>query len=140
MKNLSAEQLAQLANELRQETIDAVAKTGGHLGAGLGVVELTVALHYLFDTPTDRLIWDVGHQAYPHKILTGRRGQIRTLRQPGGLSGFTQRVESEYDPFGAAHSSTSISAGLGMAVARDLRGADNRVVCVIGDGAMSAGM
>src|SRR6188768_3480548 len=132
--------LVQLAAELRQETIDAVSVTGGHLGAGLGVVELTVALHYLFDTPCDRLIWDVSHQAYPHKILTGRRGQIRTLRQPGGLSGFTRRVESEYDPFGAAHSSTSISAGLGMAVARDLTGGDNRVICVIGDGAMSAGM
>src|SRR5450631_3718288 len=140
MKNLSAEQLAQLANELRQETIDAVAKTGGHLGAGLGVVELTVALHYLFDTPTDRLIWDVSHQAYPHKILTGRRDRIRTLRQGGGLSGFTKRAESEYDPFGAAHASTSISAGLGMAAARDLKGERNNVICVIGDGAMSAGM
>ena len=122
MKNLSAEQLAQLADELRTETIDAVAKTGGHLGAGLGVVELTVALHAVFDTPTDKLIWDVGHQAYPHKILTGRRDRIRTLRQAGGLSGFTKRAESEYDPFGAAHSSTSISAALGMAVARDLAG------------------
>ena len=140
MKNLSAEQLRQLADELRQETVDAVAKTGGHLGAGLGVVELTVALHYLFDTPTDRLIWDVGHQAYPHKILTGRRDRIRTLRQGGGLSGFTKRAESEYDPFGAAHSSTSISAGLGMAVARDLAGKKHNVICVIGDGAMSAGM
>jgi 1-deoxy-D-xylulose-5-phosphate synthase len=140
MKNLSAEQLAQLARELRQETIDAVAKTGGHLGAGLGVVELTVALHHVFDTPSDKLIWDVGHQSYPHKILTGRRDRIRTLRQGGGLSGFTKRVESEYDPFGAAHSSTSISAGLGMAVARDLKGEKNNVVCVIGDGAMSAGM
>ena len=132
--------LVQLAAELRQETIDAVSVTGGHLGAGLGVVELTVALHYLFDTPRDRLIWDVSHQAYPHKILTERRDRIRTLRQPGGLSGFTRRVESEYDPFGAAHSSTSISAGLGMAVARDLTGGNNRVICVIGDGAMSAGM
>src|SRR5580704_13006389 len=140
MKYLSAEQLAQLASELRQETIDAVAKTGGHLGAGLGVVELTVALHNVFDTPTDKLIWDVGHQAYPHKILTGRRDRIRTLRQGGGLSGFTTRAESEYDAFGAAHSSTSISAGLGMAVARDLKGESNNVVCVIGDGAMSAGM
>ena len=140
MKNLSAEQLAQLARELRQETINAVAKTGGHLGAGLGVVELTVALHHVFDTPSDKLIWDVGHQSYPHKILTGRRDRIRTLRQGGGLSGFTKRVESEYDPFGAAHSSTSISAGLGMAVARDLKGEKNNVVCVIGDGAMSAGM
>ncbi len=120
--------------------IDAVSVTGGHLGAGLGVVELTVALHYVFDTPTDRLIWDVGHQSYPHKILTGRRGRIRTLRQGGGLSGFTRRVESEYDPFGAAHSSTSISAALGMAVARDLSGGDYNVVAVIGDGAMSAGM
>ena len=120
LKNLSAEQLRQLADELRRETIDAVSVTGGHLGAGLGVVELTVALHYVFDTPDDRLIWDVGHQAYPHKILTGRRDRIRTLRQGGGLSGFTKRAESEYDPFGAAHSSTSISAGLGMAVARDL--------------------
>jgi 1-deoxy-D-xylulose-5-phosphate synthase len=132
--------LVRLAAELRQETIDAVSVTGGHLGAGLGVVELTVALHYLFDTPRDRLIWDVSHQAYPHKILTERRDRIRTLRQPGGLSGFTRRVESEYDPFGAAHSSTSISAGLGMAVARDLTGGKNRVICVIGDGAMSAGM
>ena len=140
MKNLSAEQLRQLADELRTETIDAVASTGGHLGAGLGVVELTVALHYVFDTPADRLIWDVGHQAYPHKILTGRRDRIRTLRQGGGLSGFTKRAESEYDPFGAAHSSTSISAGLGMAVARDLAGKKNNVIAVIGDGAMSAGM
>src|SRR5450755_1539993 len=141
LKNLSAEQLRELADELRYETISAVAATGGHLGAGLGVVELTVALHYVFDTPTDRLIWDVGHQAYPHKILTGRRDRIRTLRQGGGLSGFTKRAESEYDPFGAAHSSTSISAGLGMAVARDLKGDDNRnVIAVIGDGAMSAGM
>ncbi len=140
MKNLSAVQLKQLAAELRAETIDAVAKTGGHLGAGLGVVELTVALHHVFDTPHDRLIWDVGHQAYPHKILTGRRDRIRTLRQGGGLSGFTKRAESEYDPFGAAHSSTSISAGLGMAVARDLAGRHNHVIAVIGDGAMSAGM
>src|SRR3974390_299247 len=140
MKKLSTEQLKQLGDELRYETIDAVANTGGHLGAGLGVVELTVALHYVFDTPTDRLIWDVGHQSYPHKILTGRRDRIRTLRQGGGLSGFTKRTESEYDPFGAAHSSTSISAGLGMAVARDLRGAHNHVVAVIGDGAMRAGM
>ena len=140
LKNLSPEQLRQLADELRHETIDAVARTGGHLGAGLGVVELTVALHYVFDTPADRLIWDVGHQAYPHKILTGRRDRIRTLRQGGGLSGFTKRAESEYDPFGAAHSSTSISAGLGMAVARDLDGRTNNVIAVIGDGAMSAGM
>ncbi len=140
LKNLSTEQLKQLAGELRDETIDAVAKTGGHLGAGLGVVELTVALHYVFDTPADKLIWDVGHQAYPHKILTGRRDRIRTLRQGGGLSGFTKRAESEYDPFGAAHSSTSISAALGMAVARDLDGKKHNVVAVIGDGAMSAGM
>jgi 1-deoxy-D-xylulose-5-phosphate synthase len=140
LRALTPEQLPQLVNELRQETINAVAKTGGHLGAGLGVVELTVALHYVFDTPADRLIWDVGHQAYPHKILTGRRDRIRTLRQGGGLSGFTKRAESEYDPFGAAHSSTSISAGLGMAVARDLAGKTNNVVSVIGDGAMSAGM
>jgi 1-deoxy-D-xylulose-5-phosphate synthase len=145
LRNFSAEQLRQLAGELRAETVDAVSVTGGHLGASLGVVELTVGLHAVFDTPRDRLIWDVGHQAYPHKILTGRRDRIRTLRQGGGLSGFTRRAESEYDPFGAAHSSTSISAGLGMAVARDLRvargeGSDNHVVCVIGDGAMSAGM
>jgi 1-deoxy-D-xylulose-5-phosphate synthase len=140
LKNLSPEQLRQLADELRHEMIDAVARTGGHLGAGLGVVELTVALHYVFDTPADRLIWDVGHQAYPHKILTGRRDRIRTLRQGGGLSGFTKRAESEYDPFGAAHSSTSISAALGMAVARDLQGKTNNVIAVIGDGAMSAGM
>jgi 1-deoxy-D-xylulose-5-phosphate synthase len=140
LKNLSPEQLRQLADELRHETIDAVARTGGHLGAGLGVVELTVALHYVFDTPADRLIWDVGHQAYPHKILTGRRDRIRTLRQGGGLSGFTKRAESEYDPFGAAHSSTSISAALGMAVARDFQGKNNNVIAVIGDGAMSAGM
>ena len=140
LRRLEPGQLPQLANELRAETIDAVAKTGGHLGAGLGVVELTVALHHVFDTPRDRLIWDVGHQSYPHKILTGRRDGIRTLRQGGGLSGFTKRAESEYDPFGAAHSSTSISAGLGMAVARDLAGEKHNVVCVIGDGAMSAGM
>jgi 1-deoxy-D-xylulose-5-phosphate synthase len=151
LRNFSHEQLRQLADELRAETIDAVSVTGGHLGSGLGVVELTVALHAVFDTPRDRLIWDVGHQAYPHKILTGRRDRIRTLRQGGGLSGFTRRSESEYDPFGAAHSSTSISAGLGMAVARDLKNArakaegtgeqdDRNVICVIGDGAMSAGM
>jgi 1-deoxy-D-xylulose-5-phosphate synthase len=141
LRNFSAEQLKQLAEELRAETIHAVSQTGGHLGASLGVVELTVAVHAVFDTPTDRLIWDVGHQAYPHKILTGRRDRIRTLRQGGGLSGFTKRSESEYDPFGAAHSSTSISAGLGMAVARDLKGKDDRhVIAVIGDGAMSAGM
>lgn len=140
LRHLAEEQLPQLAAELRAETIDAVSITGGHLGAGLGVVELTVALHYVFNTPADRLIWDVGHQCYPHKILTHRRDRIRTLRQGGGLSGFTKRSESEYDPFGAAHSSTSISAGLGMAVARDLQGGDNHVVAVIGDGAMSAGM
>ena len=140
LRRLDQSQLRQLADELRQETIDAVSITGGHLGAGLGVVELTVALHYLFDTPRDRIIWDVGHQAYPHKILTGRRDRIRTLRMGGGLSGFTKRAESEYDPFGAAHSSTSISAGLGMAVARDLDGRDNNVIAVIGDGAMTAGM
>ena len=140
LRQLEPSQLRQVADELRQETIDAVAVTGGHLGAGLGVIELTVALHYVFDTPSDRLIWDVGHQAYPHKILTNRRDRIRTLRTGGGLSGFTKRAESEYDPFGAAHSSTSISAGLGMAVARDLQGKQNNVVAVIGDGAMSAGM
>ena len=134
------EQLGQVADELRQETIDAVSVTGGHFGAGLGVVELTTAIHYIFDTPRDRLIWDVGHQAYPHKILTGRRDRIRTLRTGGGLSGFTKRSESDYDPFGAAHSSTSISAALGMAVARDLSGGKNNVIAVIGDGAMSAGM
>jgi len=140
MRDFTPAQLKQLAEELREETISAVSITGGHLGAGLGVVELTVALHHIFDTPRDRLIWDVSHQSYPHKILTGRRDRIRTLRQGGGLSGFTRRVESEYDPFGAAHSSTSISAGLGMAVARDLSGDDNNVIAVIGDGSMSAGM
>ncbi len=140
MRGLSMAELRQLADELRHETIDAVSVTGGHLGASLGVIELTVALHHVFETPRDRLIWDVGHQSYPHKILTGRRDRIRTLRQGNGLSGFTCRAESKYDPFGAAHSSTSISAGLGMAVARDLMGRDNNVVCVIGDGAMSAGM
>ena len=140
LRRLPESDLAQVADELRRELVDAVSVTGGHLGAGLGVVELTVALHYVFETPRDRLIWDVGHQAYPHKILTGRRGRIRSLRQGGGLSGFTRRVESEYDPFGAAHSSTSISSGLGMAVARDLKGEKNQVIAVIGDGAMSAGM
>jgi 1-deoxy-D-xylulose-5-phosphate synthase len=140
LRHLSDRQLRQVADELRAETISAVSATGGHLGAGLGVVELTVALHHVFDTPRDRLIWDVGHQAYPHKILTSRRDKIRTLRQGGGLSGFTKRAESEYDCFGAAHSSTSISAGLGMAVARDLSGLSHNVVAVIGDGAMSAGM
>jgi 1-deoxy-D-xylulose-5-phosphate synthase len=140
LRRLEPSQLRQVADELRRETIDAVAVTGGHLGAGLGVIELTVALHYVFNTPTDRLVWDVGHQAYPHKILTDRRDRIRTLRQGGGLSGFTKRAESEYDPFGAAHSSTSISASLGMAVARDLQNKQNDVIAVIGDGAMSAGM
>ena len=140
LRRLQPDQLQQVADELRSETVNTVAVTGGHLGASLGVIELTVALHYVFDTPRDKLIWDVGHQAYPHKILTGRRDRIRTLRQGGGLSGFTKRVESEYDCFGAAHSSTSISAGLGMAVARDLAGEDHNVICVIGDGAISAGM
>jgi 1-deoxy-D-xylulose-5-phosphate synthase len=140
LRRLEPKQLRQVADELRQEMIDAVAVTGGHLGAGLGVIELTVALHYIFDTPSDRLVWDVGHQAYPHKILTERRERIRTLRQGGGLSGFTKRAESQYDPFGAAHSSTSVSASLGMAVARDLQNKQNNVVAVIGDGAMSAGM
>jgi len=140
LRQLPKDQLSQLAEELRHATVDAVSVTGGHLGAGLGVVELTVALHYVYDTPADRIIWDVGHQAYPHKILTGRRDRITTLRQGDGLSGFTKRSESEFDPFGAAHSSTSISAGFGMAVARDLAGGDNHVIAVIGDGAMSAGM
>ncbi len=140
LRKLKPEQLRQFADELRLETIDTVSVTGGHFGAGLGVVELTTALHYVFNTPDDRIIWDVGHQAYPHKILTGRRDRIRTLRTGGGLSGFTKRAESEYDPFGAAHSSTSISAGLGMAVARDLTGKKNNVIAVIGDGSMSAGM
>lgn len=140
LRALAPDQLRQVADELRSEVVDAVSVTGGHLGAGLGVVELTVAIHYVFNTPADRLIWDVGHQCYPHKVLTGRRDRIRTLRQGGGLSGFTKRSESEYDPFGAAHSSTSISAGLGMAVARDLAQDDNNVIAVIGDGAMSAGM
>src|SRR3569623_2576678 len=140
LRRLRPEQLRQVADELRAETISAVSQTGGHLGAGLGVVELTTAVHYVFDTPNDVLIWDVGHQAYPHKILTGRRDRIRTLRQAGGLSGFTRRSESEYDPFGTAHASTSISAGLGMAVARDLDGENRNVIAVIGAGAMSAGM
>jgi 1-deoxy-D-xylulose-5-phosphate synthase len=140
LRRLPEGDLRQLADELRTELIDAVSITGGHFGAGLGVVELTVVLHYVFDTPHDRLIWDVGHQAYPHKILTGRRGRIRSIRQGGGLSGFTKRSESEYDPFGAAHSSTSISAALGMAVARDFRAERRNVIAVIGDGAMSAGM
>src|ERR1700712_3162556 len=140
LRKLKIEQVQQVADELRQETIDAVSVTGGHFGAGLGVVELTTAIHYIFDTPRDRLIWDVGHQAYPHKILTGRRDRIRTLRTGGGLSGFTKRTESDYDPFGAAHSSTSISSALGMAVARDLSGGKNNAIAVIGDGAMTAGM
>ena len=140
LRKLPDSELGQLANELRQELIDVVSRTGGHLGAGLGVVELTVALHYIFDTPTDLLVWDVGHQSYPHKILTGRRDRIGTIRQPNGLYGFTKRTESEYDPFGAAHSSTSISAALGMAAARDLDNKNHNVIAVIGDGAMSAGM
>lgn len=140
LRKVDEKDLPQVADELRSEMIDAVSQTGGHLGAGLGVVELTTAIHYVFNTPDDRLIWDVGHQCYPHKILTGRRDRIRTLRQKDGLSGFTKRAESEYDPFGAAHSSTSISAGLGMAVGRELKEADNNVIAVIGDGSMSAGM
>ena len=140
LRKLKKENLKQVAKELREELIDAVSVTGGHLGAGLGVVELTIALHYVFDTPRDKIVWDVGHQAYPHKIITGRRNKIRTLRKGGGLSGFTKRSESEYDPFGAAHSSTSISSTLGMAVANSLSKNSNKVVAVIGDGAMSAGM
>ena len=140
LKKLKREELGQLVKELRNELIDVVSITGGHLGAGLGVVELTVALHYVFNTPKDKLVWDVGHQAYPHKIITGRRNRIRTLRKGKGLSGFTKRSESEYDPFGAAHSSTSISSTLGMAVANSLSNNSNHVIAVIGDGAMSAGM
>src|SRR5690348_7876216 len=140
LRKLDESQLPQFADELRRELVDAVSVTGGHLGAGLGVVELTIALHYVFDTPNDRLIWDVGHQAYPHKIVTGRRDRIRTLRQGGGLSGFTRRSESEYDPFGAAHSSTSISAALGFAIANKLADAPGKAIAVIGDGALSAGM
>src|ERR1700712_5178004 len=146
LRKLDDRDMPKLARELRDEMIDAVSRTGGHLGAGLGVVELTIAIHKVFNTPEDRLIFDVGHQCYPHKILTGRRDRIRTLRQEGGLSGFTRRAESEYDPFGAAHSSTSISAGLGMAVATDLQreldpsAPERHVIAVIGDGAMSAGM
>ena len=140
IKKLSVDKLQELSNEVREEMISAVSETGGHLGAGLGVVELTVALHYIFDTPNDKLIWDVGHQTYPHKILTGRKEKIRTLRQADGLSGFTKRSESEYDPFGAAHSSTSISSSLGIAVANKLNNKSNNVIAVIGDGAMSAGM
>ncbi|MDL2341013.1 MAG: 1-deoxy-D-xylulose-5-phosphate synthase N-terminal domain-containing protein, partial [Pseudomonadota bacterium] len=140
LRALDKEQLPAFADELRAEMISAVSQSGGHLGSGLGVVELTVAVHYVFDTPSDKLIWDVGHQAYPHKIVTGRRDRIRTLRQGGGLSGFTRRAESEYDPFGAAHSSTSISAALGFAMANKLAGDPGRAIAVIGDGAMSAGM
>jgi 1-deoxy-D-xylulose-5-phosphate synthase len=140
IKKLSTGELQELSNEVRQEMINAVSETGGHLGAGLGVVELTVALHYIFDTPNDKLVWDVGHQTYPHKILTGRKDKIKTLRQGGGLSGFTKRSESEYDPFGAAHSSTSISSAFGMAVANELSKKSNNVIAVIGDGAISAGM
>ena len=140
LRGLGLPQLRQVADELRAETIDVVSVTGGHLGSALGVIELTTAIHHVYDTPEDIVIWDVGHQAYPHKILTGRRDRIRTLRQGGGLSGFTKRVESQYDPFGAAHAATSISAALGFAAARDLKGGTNRVVAVIGDGSMSAGM
>ncbi|GEQ98062.1 hypothetical protein JCM17844_16990 [Iodidimonas gelatinilytica] len=140
MRDMKPTQLKQLADELRAEMISAVSSTGGHFGSGLGVVELTVAIHYVFNTPDDKLIWDVGHQCYPHKILTGRRDRIRTLRQGGGLSGFTKRTESEYDPFGAAHSSTSISAAIGMAMANKFAGKPDKAIAVIGDGAMSAGM
>src|SRR3990167_149403 len=140
LRKLERTQLRQLADELRTEMIDAVGSTGGHLGSGLGVVELTVAIHYVFNTPEDRLVWDVGHQCYPHKILTGRRDRIRTLRQGGGLSGFTKRSESDFDPFGAAHSSTSISAALGFAIANKMQDRPGRGIAVIGDGAMSAGM
>ncbi|MDI1296042.1 MAG: 1-deoxy-D-xylulose-5-phosphate synthase N-terminal domain-containing protein, partial [bacterium] len=140
LRALKPEQLRQLADELRQEVIAAVGVTGGHLGSGLGVVELTTAIHYVFDTPNDKLVWDVGHQCYPHKILTGRRDRIRTLRMGGGLSGFTKRSESEYDPFGAAHSSTSISAALGFAIANKMQDQPGKGIAVIGDGAMSAGM
>ena len=140
LKQLTIEELKILSKELRKELIDVVSVTGGHLGAGLGVVELTVALHYIFDTPNDKLIWDVGHQTYPHKILTGRKDKIRTIRQGKGLSGFTKRTESEYDPFGAAHSSTSISSALGIATAYKLSNNSNNVVAIIGDGAISAGM
>ena len=140
LRKFKKDQLKQISDELRNELIDVVSETGGHLGAGLGVVELTVALHYVFNTPKDKLVWDVGHQCYPHKIITGRKNKIRTLRQGRGLSGFTKRLESEYDPFGAAHSSTSISSTLGMAVAKKLSNDSNNVIAVIGDGAMSAGM
>ena len=140
LRKLKKEQLNQVSDELRNELINVVSETGGHLGAGLGVVELTIAIHYVFNTPKDKLVWDVGHQCYPHKIITGRKNSIRTLRKKDGLSGFTKRSESEYDPFGAAHSSTSISSTLGMAVAKRLSNDNNNVVAVIGDGAMSAGM
>jgi len=140
LRKLEREDLKELSKELREELVNVVSTTGGHLGAGLGVVELTIALHYVFDTPKDKLVWDVGHQSYPHKIITGRKDNIRTLRKGGGLSGFTKRSESEYDPFGAAHSSTSISSTLGMAVAKSLSNNSNHVIAVIGDGAMSAGM
>jgi len=140
LRKLTENNLQELSNEVRTEMIKAVSETGGHLGAGLGVVELTVALHYIFDTPSDKLIWDVGHQTYPHKILTGRKSKIKTLRQGNGLSGFTKRSESEYDPFGAAHSSTSISSALGIAEANKLSHKSNNVIAVIGDGAISAGM
>src|SRR5271170_4965502 len=140
LKGLTPDQLKNLGTEIREEIVRNLNRTGGHLASNLGVVEITVALHYVFDTPKDKILWDVGHQAYPHKIITGRRSRMRSLRQGGGLSGFTKRAESEYDPFGAAHSSTSISAGLGFAVARDLKGEHNNVIAVIGDGAMSAGM
>src|SRR6195256_3461471 len=140
LRRLEYAQLRQAADELRTELVDAVSVTGGHLGAGLGVVELTVALHRVFDTPQDKIIWDVGHQSYPHKILTGRRERMRSVRQGGGLSGFTRRVESEYDPFGAAHSSTSISSALGFAIANKLANEPGRAIAVIGDGALSAGM
>jgi len=140
LRKLKKDQLKQVSDELRDELIDVVSETGGHLGAGLGVVELTVALHYVFNTPKDKLVWDVSHQCYPHKLITGRRDKIKTLRKGGGLSGFTKRSESEYDPFGAAHSSTSISSTLGMAVAKKLSNNKNNVIAVIGDGAMSAGM
>ena len=140
LRKLKKEQLVQVSSELREELVNVVSETGGHLGAGLGVVELTIAIHYVFNTPRDKLVWDVGHQCYPHKIITGRKNLIKTLRKGGGLSGFTKRSESEYDPFGAAHSSTSISSTLGMAVAKKLSNNNNNVVAVIGDGAMSAGM
>ena len=140
LRKFKIDELKDIANELRSKTIDAVSKTGGHLGAGLGVIELTIALHYIFDTPKDKLIWDVGHQAYPHKILTGRKQKIETLRQEDGLYGFVKRSESEYDTFGTAHSSTSISAGLGIKIAQDLKKDNSKVICVIGDGALSAGM